>query len=78
MLLLIENLKSAIENSFNDSIRPHQHVGRNRQADLLRGFQIDDELEVYRLLHGQVGGLGAFETLCAPATTFTGQEIGVI
>ena len=31
-------------------IRPHQHVRRNRQADLLGGFQIDDELELRRLL----------------------------
>ena len=34
----------------NDFIRPRQHVGRNRQADLLRRFQIDDELELRRLL----------------------------
>jgi hypothetical protein len=41
-------------------IRPRQHVGRNRQADLLGRFQIDDELELCRLLHRQVGGLGSF------------------
>ena len=41
----------------------HQHVGRNRQADLLGGFQIDDELEFLRLLHREIGGLGAFEDL---------------
>ncbi len=39
-----------------DPIRPHQHVGRDRQADLLRCFQIDDELELDRLLDGKVGG----------------------
>ena len=44
-------------------IRPRQHIRRNRQADLLRGFQIDDELELLRLLHWQVGGLGAFQDL---------------
>ena len=35
---------------FNDLIRPYQHVRWNRQADLLGGFQIDDELELFRLL----------------------------
>jgi hypothetical protein len=63
MLLLIENLKSAIENSFNDSIRPHQHVGWNRQTDLLGRFQVDDQLELLGLLHRKIGGLGAFQNL---------------
>jgi hypothetical protein len=26
----------------NNPIRPRQHIGRNRQTDLLRRFQIDD------------------------------------
>ena len=43
--------------SSNDLIRPRQHVGRYRQADLFGGFQIDDELELRRLLHGKIGGL---------------------
>src|SRR3972149_149068 len=30
----------------------HQHVGRNRQTDLLRRFQIDDELKLHGLLNG--------------------------
>jgi len=33
--------------------RPGQHLRRNRQTDLLRRFQIDDELEFFRLLKGQ-------------------------
>ena len=41
--------------------RPRQHIRRNRNADLFSGFQIDDELELLRLLYGQVGGLGAFQ-----------------
>jgi hypothetical protein len=44
----------------NHPVRPRQHIRRNRHADLLGGFQIDDELELCRLLHGQIGGLGAF------------------
>src|SRR5215831_18301179 len=34
---------------------------RNRQADLLRRLQIDDELKLCRLLDRQVGRLGAFQ-----------------
>ena len=44
-------------------VRPRQHVRWNRQADLLRRFQIDDEFELRRLLDGQIGGLGALENL---------------
>ena len=44
-------------------IRPHQHVRRNRQADLLRGFEIDDELKLRRLLDRQVAGLAPFKIL---------------
>jgi hypothetical protein len=35
--------------SFDDFIRARQHVRRDRQADLLGRFQIDDELELLRL-----------------------------
>ena len=49
--------------SLDHFVRSRQHVRRNRQADLLGGFEIDDELELRRLLHGQVGGLGAFQNL---------------
>src|SRR5882724_2583314 len=42
-------------------IRPRQHVRRNRQADLLGGFQIDDQLELLWLLHWEISGLGALE-----------------
>jgi len=31
-------------------IRPRQHIRRNRQADLFGRFEIDDELELFRLL----------------------------
>ena len=54
---------SNVEPLLNDFIRSRQHVRRNRQADLLRGFQIDDEFELRRLLHGKFGWLGAFENL---------------
>ena len=45
---------------FDHLIRPRQHVRWNRQADLLGRFQIDDELELRRLLHREIGGLGTF------------------
>src|SRR6266850_8578292 len=44
-------------------IRPRQHVGRNRQADLLCRFQIDDEFEFCRLFNREIGRLGAFQNL---------------
>jgi hypothetical protein len=44
-------------------IRARQHVRRNCQADLLCSFQIDDELELGRLLDGQISGLCAFQNL---------------
>src|SRR5215510_4154084 len=49
--------------SLDDLIRSCQHVRWNREADLLGSFQIDDELEFFGLLHGEVGGLGAFQNL---------------
>ena len=49
--------------SFDNPVRPRQHIWWNRQADLLGGFQIDHQLELRRLLHGEIRGLGAFEDL---------------
>src|SRR4029077_944473 len=48
---------------FDHLIRSRQHVRWNRQADLLGGFQIDDELELRRLLDRQIFRLGAFQDL---------------
>ena len=44
-----------------DLIRPCEHVRRYCQADLLCRFEIDDELELRRLLHREIGGLSALE-----------------
>ncbi len=46
-----------------DPVRSNQHIRRNRQADLLRCFQIDDELELHWLLDGKVGWLSPLEVL---------------
>jgi hypothetical protein len=40
--------------SFDHPIRPRQYIRRNRQTDLFGGFEIDDELELRRLLDGKV------------------------
>jgi hypothetical protein len=49
-LWLALNQKIGNRKLLYDFIRPHQHVWRNRKADLLRCFQIDDELELRWLL----------------------------
>src|SRR5215471_13724181 len=49
--------------SFDHFICPRQHIRRNRQGDLLSGFEIDNELELLRLLHREVGGLGTLQNL---------------
>src|SRR5262245_48208878 len=51
----------AVLSSLDDFIGSIQHRLRNRQTDLLCCFQIDYQLELRGLLHGQVGGLGSFE-----------------
>ena len=42
-------------------IRPRQHVGWNRHADLLGGVQVDHQFELCRLFNGKIGGLGTFK-----------------
>src|SRR5262245_18039658 len=46
-----------------DLVRPLEQPLRNRQAQSLRGLEIDHQLELRWLLDGQVGGLGPFEDL---------------
>ena len=59
----INSVLALLYTSPNHPIRPHQHIRRNRQADLLRGIQIGHEFKLHRLLDGQIGGLGVFENL---------------
>jgi hypothetical protein len=51
-LWLALNRKIGNRKSLDDSVRSHQHIGRNRQTDLLSRLQIDDELKFDRLLDG--------------------------
>jgi hypothetical protein len=47
----------------NHLIRSRQHVGRNRQTDLLGRLQIDDELELLSLLRSKSAGLAPLRIL---------------
>src|SRR5215813_1599361 len=46
--------------SSNNLIRSRQHVRRNREADLLRRLEVNDQLELCRLLHREIGWLSTF------------------
>jgi hypothetical protein len=52
-----------IVSSSDDTIGSSEHIGWNNQSDLLGGFEIDDKLELRRLLDWQVGRFGSFEDL---------------
>src|SRR5215510_10919978 len=45
----------------NHLIRSRQDVRRDRQTDLLRRFEVDDKLELYRLLYRQISRLRSLE-----------------
>jgi hypothetical protein len=41
-------------------VRAQQYVRWNRETDLVSSLQIDDQVELLRLLDGEIAGLGAF------------------
>jgi hypothetical protein len=41
----------------NHLVRSRQYVGRNREAEVFSGFEVDDKIELRRLLDGEIGGL---------------------
>src|SRR6185295_15911037 len=47
--------------SFDHPIRARQHIRRNRQTNLFRRFEVDNELKFLWLLHWEIGGLGALQ-----------------
>jgi hypothetical protein len=47
----------------DDLVRTQEQRLRNRQAERLRRSLVDPQLELRRLLDGQVAGLGAFKDL---------------
>ncbi len=48
-------------NSFDQPIRPRQQIWIDGHADLLRRLEIHHQLELHRLLHRKVGGLGSLQ-----------------
>src|SRR5262249_47401856 len=48
---------------FDHLVGEREQLGRNVEAQHLGGLEIDDQLELGRLLDGEVGGLGAFQYL---------------
>ena len=60
------NPKSAIENlkcHLDDPVRSHQHVRRNRQADLLGRFQLMMNSNFVGCSTGRLAGLAPFKIL---------------
>src|SRR6266511_983940 len=59
----IQSLASPLRllSSLDHLIRSRQHVRLNRQADLLRRFQVDDQFELRGLLDRQIGWLRTLE-----------------
>ena len=49
--------------SFDHLVRSRQHIRRNRQADLLGRFQIDDQLKLVGCSTGRSAGLAPFRIL---------------
>src|SRR5262245_43727386 len=58
-----DSARKARRPSLDDLIRPRQHRLRDCQTEGLRRLEIDDQLELGRLLDGQVRRLGASEDL---------------
>src|SRR6516164_1625712 len=50
--------------SFNHLVGKQKERFRDREPKCLRGLEVDGQLEFDRLLHGQVGGLGALAAAC--------------
>src|SRR5215208_4222778 len=47
--------------SFDDLVGAGEERGRYGEAERLRGLQVQDHLHLYRLLHGHIGRLFAFQ-----------------
>src|SRR5262245_4623002 len=62
---------------FNNLVRPQQQRRRDGEAKGLRGFQIDDQLELGRLLDREVGGFRALEDLVDVRCRASPQLVGV-
>src|ERR1051325_4630983 len=59
---------------FDNPIRPEQQRRRDGEAERLGGLEVDDELELRRLLDGEISGLCAFENF----SNVTGDAVQLI
>ena len=50
-------------NHLNHLIRAQQHRLRDREAEFLGGIEMDDKVELCRLLNGEIGGFRTLEDL---------------
>ena len=62
-------VRDAFSVLFDHLICPCEHVGRDRHADLLGDFQINDELEFRRCSTGKSAGLVPFRILSTKTVT---------
>ena len=62
----------------DDLIRLEQEPRGERQAERLGGLEINDQLELYRLFHREVGGFAPFSILStkAAARRYTSAKFG--
>ena len=67
----------ALRFSSDDSVGSGSDIRWNSKSDLLGGFQIDDEVELRRLLDGQVSGFSAFQYLVHIVSTRLASRTGV-
>src|SRR6266852_2793167 len=61
----------------DDFIRPLQQRRRDCQAEGLGGLEVDNQLELGRLLDGEIAGLGALEDLVDVASSMA-ELVGVV
>src|SRR5262245_66277616 len=50
-----------VSRSFDQLVCSRNQVRRHLEGQRLGGFEIEDQLELHRLLHWQIGRLGVFE-----------------
>src|SRR5437870_7409968 len=71
---------ATLRRSLDDLIRPPQHRRRDREAERLRGLEVDHQLELGGLLHRKIAWLGASKDLvhvhgCAPQYVWDARPI---
>src|SRR5262245_6857471 len=59
----MDGIEKVTSSSLNQLVRAKEHRLRNRQADLFCRCEVDNELNLHRLLHGKVGRFCSFENL---------------